>query len=285
MAFPEDVSWSLDLTIKPTWLCSAALLVVCMMTKLLFNIGTSFEEIFDYIRIYWVSNKIRNLKELFQSKQELKRQLDWIDMRADLQSEWEVLKQRDIFLREMFIEYATKDKLKELDGLDDLGPRSWEDKLADSRTRLWLNKRAHLETLQNIPKGPRTRGWMVKYTRVERKFSKMGYARCLAQKEYTEPCRENGGCCARDCGCCTKPRDVSPTGEVHYSHCTSLCLCCIRRRGFVRLDQTLGANIPGFVKITDEDVFPQEERQYLPGSLTTQEESNHPKNPTAEKEM
>ena len=106
--------------------------------------------------------------------------------------------------------------------------------------------------------------------RIKRMVSKIGLPRYLAQEKFVKPCKENGGCCATDCGCCSKPRDVTPSGEVFYAHCTSLCLCCIRRRGFVRLVPTW-RDVPGFVGFTDEDRIAQEAKKYLPESPAVQQ--------------
>ncbi|KAM5470824.1 hypothetical protein MauCBS54593_003868 [Microsporum audouinii] len=275
----DGIPWSVDLTISPTSLLNTAVFAILLLIKILFNLGPSFEQVFDGLRIYWASDRIRKIKELFQTKNQLKEQSDWIKEWEYLDAEQKALKQRDIFLRETFIEYATKDKLDELDGLDTFGPKIWEDKLADSKTRLWLNKKAHLDASKKMPEGPRIRGWMANSTRAQQVISKIGESRYLAQEKHAKPCRDNGGCCARACGCCKKPRDVSPEGEIYYAHCTTLCLCCIRSRGFVRLDMTVGANVPGFVKLTDEDTFPQDINKFLPEISTGQMTEESPESP------
>lgn len=42
-------------------------------------------------------------------------------------------------------------------------------------------------------------------------------------------CRNMGGCCARDCGCCSKRSGIK---LQHYGHCTLDCHCCRQVRGF-----------------------------------------------------
>ncbi|EFR04490.1 hypothetical protein MGYG_07498 [Nannizzia gypsea CBS 118893] len=265
----DAVAWSIDLTISPAHLITVILTVI-LLFRFLFGRITNFEELFDKIRIYWVSNKIRKAKELFQTDTQIQIQTDWIKKRELLDAELEVLRQRNYYLRETFIKHGMEDKLEDLDGLDNYGPSLWEDKLADSKMRLWLNRKARVEMDKTMPKGPRTRAWVVQSGRAKRKISKIGLARYLAQEEFVNPCKKNDGCCARKCGCCTKPRDVSSDGEVYFAHCTEHCLCCIGSRGFATLDTTTGSKIPGFVKLTHENTFPQQARAFLPETPVAQ---------------
>lgn len=56
---------------------------------------------------------------------------------------------------------------------------------------------------------------------------------------FRRHCEIGGGCCARGCGCCEKPR--RPRYEPNYptvmkrSHCTVTCGCCVQYRGFYAL--------------------------------------------------
>lgn len=54
-------------------------------------------------------------------------------------------------------------------------------------------------------------------------------------------CILSGGCCARDCGCCERPRqpktDQNRPAVMDRSHCTIACGCCIRYRGFGSLSK------------------------------------------------
>lgn len=53
-----------------------------------------------------------------------------------------------------------------------------------------------------------------------------------------EDCKARGGCCSRDCGCCTDPeRAKTSAGPLGIGHCTLRCGCCKKSRGFeVNLD-------------------------------------------------
>lgn len=44
---------------------------------------------------------------------------------------------------------------------------------------------------------------------------------------YSRLCKEIGGCCGRECGCCLEPRATQLPGEPIYAHCTSECGCCL----------------------------------------------------------
>lgn len=52
-----------------------------------------------------------------------------------------------------------------------------------------------------------------------------------------EDCIRRDGCCARQCGCCEKPRNTHR--RLRLGHCTIECGCCIRERGFDKLDPSL----------------------------------------------
>ncbi|PWY86673.1 hypothetical protein BO70DRAFT_422232 [Aspergillus heteromorphus CBS 117.55] len=45
-----------------------------------------------------------------------------------------------------------------------------------------------------------------------------------------EDCAGMGGCCGRACGCCTRPRNDKRSNLI--GHCSSMCLCCEKARGF-----------------------------------------------------
>jgi hypothetical protein len=49
-----------------------------------------------------------------------------------------------------------------------------------------------------------------------------------------DECKEQGGCCGRQCRCCDQPRNTRR--ESYLSHCTIYCGCCIRHRGFLNID-------------------------------------------------
>lgn len=50
------------------------------------------------------------------------------------------------------------------------------------------------------------------------------------RKELVKDCADRGGCCGRDCGCCTLRAKHSYKKGV--GHCTVECFCCVGFRGF-----------------------------------------------------
>lgn len=61
--------------------------------------------------------------------------------------------------------------------------------------------------------------------------------------EVNTSCIIRRGCCARECGCCERPRQtkVGPKSQRggKWTHCTESCGCCIRWRGFYKTDPSL----------------------------------------------
>lgn len=139
------IPWLLEPIISPTSIITTVTVFVGLLFMLGLRSGIGFEGLFDTLHIYWVSNKIRKTKELFQTKSQIQKQTDWVEQWEYLDEQREFLRQRDYFLRETFLDYAAKDKLEELEELDNYGPKLWEDKLADSRARLWLNEQKRID--------------------------------------------------------------------------------------------------------------------------------------------
>ena len=68
-------------------------------------------------------------------------------------------------------------------------------------------------------------------------------------------CASVGGCCARGCGCCTKPR--SSRHPNHLGHFVGVCKCCEEARGF-KLDFEEGDENPMLVQFDYEEADIQE---------------------------
>lgn len=71
-------------------------------------------------------------------------------------------------------------------------------------------------------------------------------------RTLNEDCAGRGGCCGRDCNCCS-PRLNIPGREFAAGHCTTRCHCCEKSRGFVLsveeievLDQQFDPSRPGY---------------------------------------
>ncbi|KAJ5088688.1 hypothetical protein N7456_012304 [Penicillium angulare] len=57
--------------------------------------------------------------------------------------------------------------------------------------------------------------------------------RWYMHRTLVDDCIQRGGCCARECGCCTSlDRETSLVGKYGVGHCTSSCGCCFESRGF-----------------------------------------------------
>ncbi|KAM5469616.1 hypothetical protein MferCBS49748_002978 [Microsporum ferrugineum] len=151
----------------------------------------------------------------------------------------------------MLIECAVKGKVEQVETLDTLGPKGWQEKLADSKSRLWLQKRQHSSLFEGAPEGAMVREY-IKATYRSNKEKERNPVRVQRRKTLVQACVDDGGCCSRDCGCCQRPRDVSPSGELYYGHCTPYCLCCARERGFIGIPKEYNFKLPEW-KPTAED--------------------------------
>ncbi|KAM5439381.1 hypothetical protein MferCBS31731_004477 [Microsporum ferrugineum] len=60
----------------------------------------------------------------------------------------------------MLIECAVKGKVEQVETLDTLGPKGWQEKLADSKSRLWLQKRQHSSLFEGAPEGAMVREYI-----------------------------------------------------------------------------------------------------------------------------
>lgn len=112
-----------------------------------------------------------------------------------------------------------------------------ERQLAETRQQYWLHQQELIELETQKPRGPGVRHWEM-LRRVENRQGKS-----IAWKEASKKCAVRGGCCGRDCQCCSKPLKefLMPTGSRTkksgiYGHCTVECPCCIQFRGFYKPD-------------------------------------------------
>lgn len=75
---------------------------------------SDYEQLFDDLRLYWISSMIRYIKSAFLSHDKCMRQINWIDEMNQLTRQKHMLQQRDISHKKLIIEYAAKDKLREI---------------------------------------------------------------------------------------------------------------------------------------------------------------------------
>ncbi|EFR03118.1 hypothetical protein MGYG_06113 [Nannizzia gypsea CBS 118893] len=139
------------------------------------------------------------------------------------------LKQRDILLRSAVLDAAARGRLKDIENFDDLGPKDWRLKLADSKKRLWACEQVYSQLLKDQPLHSRIPQYVKSWFLME------GETSIYTIKHGKGQCRDAQGCCSRGCGCCQKPRGMLPSGQLYYSHCTAFCPCCIRSRGIAML--------------------------------------------------
>lgn len=57
-----------------------------------------------------------------------------------------------------------------------------------------------------------------------------GDPKWFMRKNLVNGCKENDGCCGRDCGCCERRSELK--GTKGSGHCTIECQCCAAWRGF-----------------------------------------------------
>lgn len=189
---------------------------------------------------------MREIEQCLQSDDERMEEINWSIEMNRLTCQRHMLTQRDIFLKELVIEYATKDKLDEIAKLDNFGPDDWQKKLQDHELRMWMNQNRRYAHFTRMPNGPISRERKTDVYR-RRKMLEGNPVRYLSQQYLLDGCKERGGCCARKCQCCMKPRGLNADGKLIHTHCTVFCGCCIRRRGFILRDPERGAGVPGAV--------------------------------------
>ncbi|PYI15821.1 hypothetical protein BO99DRAFT_341678, partial [Aspergillus violaceofuscus CBS 115571] len=84
---------------------------------------------------------------------------------------------------------------------------------------IWRLARGTHAVLRQFPEGP-----LLRAVKANRASTRWHMASLLK-----EDCVGRDGCCARMCGCCTRPRSAI---RLKKGHCTSACACCEHARGF-----------------------------------------------------
>ncbi|RAK74673.1 uncharacterized protein BO72DRAFT_515527 [Aspergillus fijiensis CBS 313.89] len=104
----------------------------------------------------------------------------------------------------------------------DIAPKQLPTECLDgSLEALWVAEHHRHNKLSKFPDGPAKRAYLSLHQRSGWHLSEWQRSECAAV----------GGCCARDCGCCTRSRCPDlPT--LYYGHCLSYCPCCAKARGF-----------------------------------------------------
>ena len=244
-------------------LCSAT---AAFIAKVIFGIP-NYEQLFDRIHLYWAATMLRSIERTILSPDEQlnQDQVKWAIEANRLTREKHMLNQRDIFLKELVIEYAIKDKLDKITELDNYGPENWQKKLQDQRLRMWINQNHRYAHFARMPNGLIIREFKPGLHRRVKAFEK-DPVRSVSQVELIDGCKTRGGCCARKCQCCMKPRGLDAAGKLVQTHCTVFCGCCVRHRGFISRDSEYGAGIPGFVDHAKETLRIEALDEYYPVS-------------------
>ncbi|PYH84656.1 hypothetical protein BO82DRAFT_362399 [Aspergillus uvarum CBS 121591] len=104
----------------------------------------------------------------------------------------------------------------------DTAPKQLQKECLDgSCEAIWVAEHHRHNMLSQVPEGPAKRAYLSLHQQSGWHLSKWQRSECAAV----------GGCCARDCGCCTRSRCPDlPT--LYHGHCLSYCPCCAKARGF-----------------------------------------------------
>ncbi|EEQ28314.1 uncharacterized protein MCYG_01202 [Microsporum canis CBS 113480] len=113
----------------------ALFLTVPFVSIFIILVWPELEKALDAAVVRWIV-KIRKVKGIFDAKESRRQQEERIRLMRNIDHDIRVLKQRDIFLRAMVLEFAAEGKVEEIEGLDFIGPKNWRKKLADSKERL-----------------------------------------------------------------------------------------------------------------------------------------------------
>jgi hypothetical protein len=158
-----------------------------------------------------------------------KKEIDWI---KDYESQEKLCHryyQEKIYLLETLgaleksLSLAQDDESSSYEGLDYNDLKTQLDNIAKD---LFSERQKLVGLLSSKPRGAYIREFDVRRRR-----------RDYQLKKHKKECRVRGGCCDRDCGCCSRrievPRTMVPSKEFDKKvHCSVDCGCCIRSRGF-----------------------------------------------------
>ncbi|KMQ44753.1 hypothetical protein HL42_4556 [Trichophyton rubrum] len=220
-------------------------LATSWVTLRLLGIGLNFEQLFDLLGINGISDRIRAVKGWFLLP-ESHEQLKWIE-RMNEERAYNILRtQQSLAIKDLTIEHAIQRKLDVLSNLWNTGPKDWKHKLLEMRCLEWIDRNQEFALHLRKPEGPFTRQYERQQERKHKALA-TNPTKYLSQPHLVEECKTRGGCCARACQCCLRPRGLYPDKTVLYSHCTTVCGCCVRNRGFVHIDQSDAREIPDFV--------------------------------------
>lgn len=236
---------TLILAITVALVCGLALLYL----KISLSIGPSCEELLVSAHYYETARWIRRRK-MRKAHPELRRhQQDWINDVINLSAKkWEVV-QRELYIRAAqknssdvicrrygHVSFDAKElspSEKEVYDSDYGLLRSYERQLKELNRKRWaIQKRIFRMFTDMKPEG----SWIREFEADQAEFEyweKQNKQPVAMHPELVELCKLIGGFCARECGCCTRPRNMG-IGKDTYAHCSQNCQCCIVDRGYHR---------------------------------------------------
>ncbi|CAP98747.1 Pc22g14590 [Penicillium rubens Wisconsin 54-1255] len=132
------------------------------------------------------------------------------------------LLQTEVALRENTQrEIALKEKIEELAKEDTYATvvQDLQEELSTLSKEYWTLERRWWEIRSSYCDGPLARG--IEFWRSQPKW--------YMHRVLVEDCVGRGGCCGRDCGCCSHRQSER---KFAVGHCTVECSCCERARGF-----------------------------------------------------
>ena len=125
--------------------------------------------------------------------------------------------QREVTLKQKLIKAKTGNKEH-----GDSYYRAITEKLDELNQKYWLLERDWWAKRSSLPEGPGTRGLSLWRS----------HPRWYMHRVLIDDCAGKGGCCGRECGCCSS-REMVPARRLGVGHCTIECGCCIKSRGFM----------------------------------------------------
>lgn len=180
---------------------------------------SGLSQLYQFIRLKWF---LKNIKDSRTDSE-----LRWCQeaVKADILGRQIV--QREIYIKEQM--HALQKSL-DLSSLSDTDTSSiprrceeqykslgiYEEKLENINREYLIHYRNHWKIQVEAPRGPLRCAF--EFTRRHSMWASLPWLK--------EDCAGRGGCCARSCGCCAKPRDTN-RHLYNQGHCTTACACCI----------------------------------------------------------
>ena len=163
---------------------------------------------------------LRRLEDTFSSTKSLTYQFSYIFVRALFYEYALGLVEREIYLQE---EIAALEKQRTIDSLTqdrEEALNNWQKELQSLNPIWWHLERDFYGFTTYEPIGH----WVYDF------YKNFGSA--MASERAKRHCRMRGGCCARNCGCCSHARRTNRPRmkelNQYVGHCTRNCGCCTR---------------------------------------------------------